>query len=894
MRIEHWVYTIPLRLRSLFRREQVERELDEELRYHIERQVEELVARGVSPADARTRALRAMGGVERRKDECRDARGLGRLEDLARDSRYAVRVLRRAPTFTAAAALTLALGIGASAAIFTVVDAVLLRPLPYRASEQLVMLGHAGGQTVAAATFLDWKAAARTFARMAAAEYWTPNLTGGDRPEEMRAIRVGADLLPMLGVRPILGRVFLPQEEHLGRQRVVVLGHGVWERRFAADPRVIGRTIQVDGEPHTIVGVMPRGFRFVPLWAEDAELAAPLVLDHRRTDRQGSSLRAFARMRAGVTLGEARAELAAIGRQMAREHPGTDQSVTAVALQDAVVGSVRASLLILLAAVACVLLIACANVAHLQLMRAAAREREFAVRAALGGVRGRLAQQSLVESALLSAVGGLVGLGLAHAGVRLLVALAPAGRLPRLETIAIDERVLAFALATTAVAALIFGFGPALAASRRDIHDRLRDGGRGTGESVRRRRVRAALVVSELAIALVLLTTAGLVVRSVQSMRAVDAGFDARNVVSMTVSLKGTKQAAPKQRRAAFFQDLLRQVRAVPGVEDASAINHLPMHGDHWHFPFAIEGRPRSWPAEHGSASFRVVQPGYFRTMRVPVLRGRDFTAEDQAAGAHVVVVNETLARRGWPNESPIGQRITVDDPATGPDWFTVVGVVSDVRQGSWMEGSSEEMYFPYLPGPAEETLPLRLVNFLSPVYMTLAVRTTSDAAGMASVVESIVRSMERDAPVSDVVTMEQVIAEEFAQPRFHLLLFGAFAAVALALAVVGVYGVMSYSVARRTREIGLRVALGAAPSGAFRLVAGQGARLALVGVGVGLVIVLGVTRYLRSVLFGVEPTDPTTLVAAALLLGTTAVAACSVPAWRAARVDPMVVLRGE
>jgi putative ABC transport system permease protein len=891
MRVEHWLYTVPLRLRSLFRRSQVERELDEELQYHLERQIEEYTARGMRLSEARTQALRALGGVERRKDEMRDTRGLNWLDDLRRDVRYAARMLRRAPSFTAVASLTLALGIGSSAAIFSVVDAVLLRPLAYREADRLVFLQHAG-TTVAAATYFDWKDRSRSVERMSAAESWSPNLTGGDRPEEVGAIRLTADHLPMLGVSPLLGRVFLPEEEHAGAHRVIVLGHGIWHRRFGGDSSLIGQSIPVDGERYTVVGVMPAGFQFVPLWAEDAELAAPLVLDARRTDRRGSSLRVFARVRRGVTLTDARKDLAAIAERLAREHPGTDQRITVMPLQDAVVGSVRTALLILLAAVGCVLLIACANVAHLQLMRAAAREREFAVRAALGGSQRRLVQQSLVESAMLSLAGGLLGIGIAVGGVRVLLALAPAGRLPRIEAVAIDGRVLVFALMTTAFAALVFGLGPALSASRRDVHDRLRDGARG-GDSGRRQRVRAALVVSELAMALVLLAAAGLVVRSFQSMRAVDPGYDVRNVVSMTVSLKGTKQA-PAERRAAFFEGLTRQVRALPGVDHASTINHLPMFGDHWNFPFTVEGQPKPRADEQAFASFRIVRPGYFRTMRIPMLAGRDFTPVDEAAGAHVVVINESMARRRWPNGSPIGRRITVDDQTTGADWFTVVGIVKEVRQGSLTEGSREEMYFPYLPSPNEGTVPLRLVNFLSPIYMTLVVRTASDPASTVGAVESIVRSMERDAPVSNVTTMEQVVRQEFAQPRFYLLLFGAFATVALTLAVVGVYGVISYSVARRTREIGLRVALGAPPSGPFRLVVNQGMKLAVVGISVGLAVTLGVTRYLRAVLFGVEPTDPPTLLSAVLLLGVTALAACCVPAWRASKVDPMVALRAE
>jgi putative ABC transport system permease protein len=893
MRIEHWVYTIPLRLRALFRRADVESELDEELQYHLDRQIDEYVARGMHPASARTLALRAMGGVERRKEEMRDTRGWNWLDGIRRDTRYALRVLRRSPSFAAVAALTLALGIGASAAIFSVVDAVLLRPLPYREADRLLFLEHAGG-TVAAATFLDWKAGSRKVERMSAAESWSPNLTGGDKPERISAIRLTVDHLPMLGISPLLGRFFLPEEEHAGAHRVIVLGHGVWQRRFAGDSTVVGRAIPVDGELYTIIGVMPAGFRFVPLWAEEAQLAAPLVLDARRTDRRGSSLRVFGRLGGDVPLAEARSDLAAVGERLAREHPQADQRVDVVPLQEAVVGSIRPALLILLGAVGLVLLIACANVAHLQLMRASAREREFAVRAALGGSRQRLLQQSLVESAILSLVGGALGLALAAVGVRALIALAPAGRLPRVEAVGIDARVLTFALATAALSALIFGLGPALAVSRRDVHDTLRDGARGAGDSGRRRRVRAALVVSELAMALVLVATAGLVVRSFQSMRAVDPGYDVRHVVSMMVSVKGTKQATPVERRSAFLDGLLRQVRALPGVEDASAINHLPMHGDHWRFPYTAEGRSQKRSDPPAAASFRIVYPGYFRTMRIPILLGRDFGADDLAGRAHVVVINESMARRRWPNESPIGRRISVDDPKGGADWYSVIGVVKEVRQGSLTEGTSEEMYFPYLPSPSEGTIPLRLANFLSPVSMTLVIRTGSDPAALIAAVEAVVHSMERDAPVSDVTTMAQVLSREFAQPRFYLLVFGAFGAVALLLAVVGVYGVISYSVARRTREIGLRVALGAPPSGPFRLVVGQGMRLAILGIGIGLAAALGATRYLRSVLFGVEPTDPMTLGAAIGLLGVTALAACCVPAWRASRVDPMVVLRGE
>ena len=892
MRVEHWVYTVPLRLRSLLRRRQVERELDEELRYHVERQTEELVARGVPSDEARAAALRAMGGVERRKDECRDARRVGVAEDLARDARYAVRSLRRSPGFTATAVLTLTLGLGATIAIFSAVNGVLLRPLPYADPDRLVTVSYGRGSTVAAGTFLDWKSASRSFERMGVEEYWTPSLTGREKAEELLAVRVSADILPLLGVPPLLGRAFLPEEEHAGRDRVVVLTHESWRRRFAGDPRVVGQTMLLDGAPHTVVGVMPPGFRFAPYWATEAELAAPLVLDHRREDRQGSSLRSFSRLRPGVTLAQARGEMAAIAARLEREYPGQNQGVTVTPLREEEVGDVRPALLILLAAVAFVLLIACATVAHLQLVRAAARERELAVRTALGASRGRLVQQSLVESAMLSAVGGALGLALAYGGVRLLVALAPPG-VPRLDAVGIDARVGAFAAAATLLSALVFGAAPALIASRVNVHAGLKEGSRSAADSVRRRRIRGALVASEFAMALVLLVGAGLVLRSFAALMREDAGFERRRILSLRVSVRGT-QHADLARRPAFFRELVERVGALPGVEAASAINHLPMWGDHWRFPFFVEGRPVPPPGEDNLATFRIVRPGYFRTMRIPIVRGRDFTAEDEAAGAHVIVINETMARRHWPNDDAIGKRLSVDGRSAPPDWFTVIGVVRDVKQGSWSEPPSEEMYFPHLRTEKDPGPPLRLADFLSPDYMTLVVRTSADPAALTRAVEGVVLAMDRGAPISGVTTMEQVITRQVVQPRFYLLLLGAFAGVALVLAAVGVYGVISYSVARRTHEIGLRLALGARRSDPFRLVVRQGMRLAALGAALGLAGALAVTRYLRSLLFGVQPTDPATFAVVTLLLAAVAFVACCVPAWRASRVDPVVALRAE
>ena len=588
MRLEHWLYTIPLRLRSLLRRKHVERELDEELRDHLERQVEANLALGMGADEARRQARLAMGGLEQRKEECRDARRVSILENLFRDARYGLSSLRRSPGFTAVAVLTLGLGIGANTAIFTVVNSVLLRPLPYRDPGELVLLKYERSTTVAPGTFYDWQAATRSFASMGLAEWWTPNLTGSDRPEQLRALHISSSILPMMGVAPLLGRVFVPEEEHAGRDRVVVLSYQYWKNRFSADRGVIDRKVTLDGESYAIVGVMPEGFDFAPFWATRTQIWAPLDLDTRKEDRDGSSLprvRAAGQRRV-ARQGAVRSDLD--GRARGTAAPGHQQGVIVVPLQEIVVGDVHDSLMILLAAVAFVLLIACANVAHLQLMRAAAREREFAVRTALGASRSRILQQSFMESGILAAAGAALGLGLAWGGVRLLVALAPS-QLPRLDAISMDGRVLGLLVASIVFAALLFGAAPALAAARADVQGALKEGSRGASESGKRGRFRGVLVGSEFAMAVVLLVGAGLVLRSFFALLAVDPGFDPGNLLSAQVSVDGTGHNDPV-RRSAFFQDLVERVSRLPGVQSASAINHLPLNGDNWKFPFSVEG----------------------------------------------------------------------------------------------------------------------------------------------------------------------------------------------------------------------------------------------------------------------------------------------------------------
>jgi putative ABC transport system permease protein len=894
MGLERWINTVPLRLRSLFRRKHVERELNEELHDHLERQVEANLALGMSAGEARRKARLAMGGIEQRKEECRDTRRVSLFENFWRDARYALSSLRRNKGFTAVAVLTLGLGIGANTAIFTVVNSVLLRPLPYRDPGKLVLLKYEHSTTVAPGTFFDWQGITRAFASMGLAEWWSPNLTGSDRPERLRALHISSSILPMMGVAPMLGRVFAPEEEHEGRDRVAVLSYPYWKARFDADRGVVGHTMILDGESYTIVGVMPEGFDFAPFWATRTQIWAPLNLDPRKEDRDGSSLRAFARLNNGVSLAGARSDVAATTARVELAHPGTSKGVVVVPLQEIVVGNVHDSLVILLAAVAFVMLIACANVAHLQLMRAAAREREFAVRTALGASRSRILQQSFMESGILAAAGAALGLALAWGGVRLLVALGPS-QLPRLETIGMDGTVFGFLVVSIVFAALLFGAAPALAAARADVQGALKEGSRGASESGKRGRFRGILVASEFAMAVVLLVGAGLVLRSFFALLAVDPGFDPRNLVSAQVSVEGTSYNDPL-RRAPFFQDLVERVRSLPGIESASAINHLPLNGDNWTFPFSVEGRPIPMKGKGAKALFRVVKPGYFRTMRIPVLEGRDLSPADEAGAAHVVVVNQLMAKRHWPGKSAIGERISVDDPVTHPEWFTIVGVVKDARQSAWAEPSMEEMYYPYEP----DTLPKTtdgshlLVSLLAPEYLTLVVRTASDPVAVTKSIESVVHDLDRNAPVSNVITLEQVVAGQFAGPRFYLLLLAVFAGVAVLLAAIGVYGVISYSVARRTREIGVRLALGAHRGKVFGLIVRQGMRLALIGGVIGLAGALLITRFLRTLLFGVQPTDPATFVLGTVILAVVALVACAIPARRAAGVDPATVLRGE
>jgi len=810
------------------------------------------------------------------------------FRNLRGDLRFGSRSLRKTPVFTVVAVVALALGIGATTAILSVVNGVLLRPLPYADSDRLVVMLHNGNNPVSPANVIDWKSQTRSFTDLAAAEYWSANLTSGDRPENVRGLRVSAGIFPMLGVPAYMGRAFTTDEDVTGTEHVAVISYGLWQRRFGGDRSVIGRTMSLDGEPFTILGVMPATFQFAPFWATRAEMWVPLGLAARAGNRGAQSLRVFARLRPGVTLEQARGDFAAVTARLEREYPGTNKNVTVETLKHKVVGDIETPLLVLLVAVAFVLLIACANVAHMLLSRAAVRQKELAIRTALGATRVRLIAQLLAESAMLAAAGGVAGLLLALWGVRALIAASPA-IIPRVASVEIDTKVLAMTILITAATSIAFGLIPALRAARVDLAGTFKDGDRASTDGHRKHRLRSALVMSEFALALVLLVGAGLMIRSFVALMQVDPGFDPRNVITMTVSTSGTREADPAI-RPAFFAQALERVRAIPGVEAASYINHLPLTGDQWGFNFSIEGRPNPKPGESPSATYRVVFPGYFRAMRIPILRGRDVSDGDRAGAPGVVVINEYMAKTYWPGEDPIGKRIST----YGLPYVTIIGVVKNAAIDRWGAPPEEEFYFPfaqssYAANPSSHFADMTLV-----ARVACTPGTHCDASSMATPVVDAIRTIDQKVAISTVATMKGAVATVTAESRFYLVLLATFAAIALMLAAVGIYGVMSYSVSRRTHEMGIRIALGADPMGVVRLVVGEGARLAGSGALVGIVAAFVLTRLMSKLLYGVAPSDPMTFALVTLVLCAVGVLASYVPARRATKVDPLTALRSD
>ncbi|MGI9041537.1 MAG: ABC transporter permease [Gemmatimonadales bacterium] len=801
------------------------------------------------------------------------------MSTLLHDIRYAPRSLRHSPGFVAAAVLTLALAIGANTAIFSVVSGVLLRPLPFPQSERLVgVWGHhpaIGRETASQPDFLDWRAGATSFEKMGAAAQTRATLTGEGEPEVLRGVRATADFLPALGVVPALGRGFLAEEES-GSASVVVLGHRFWQQRLGADPGAVGRQIQLNGRGHTIVGVLPDGHEFP--WEADAWL--PLATD-TVLPRRSDFLTVVGRLSPGATLARARNELRAIAGGLEEKFPdsNTGWKVELVGLQEQVVGSIRPALLVFMGAVGLVLLIACANVANLMLARLTARDREVTIRSALGASRGRLVRQLLTESLVLALAGGALGVLLAVWGVQALRSLGP-DTIPRIQEIGLDWRALTFALAVSLVTGLAFGLAPALRLTGGELQGGLREGGRGSTGGSAVRRLRGGLVLAEVALAFMLLIGAGLLLRSFDRLQRVTPGFEAEGVLTARLLLPRAKYAEDGQ-QIALYSQLLERLAEVPGVRAAGVVSDAPLGDSPDYIAFALEGAAAPDPNMVQDAEAFTASPGYFDALRMPLLSGRGFAAQDGPDAPPVVVINQTLARRFWPGRDPLGERITFGNPAdSAAEWRTVVGVVGDIRHVSLDRQPYGQIYLPLAQQPQR--------------FMVIAVRSAGDPGQALGALRYTLAQLDSDLPLSEVRTMEDRIAGSLARPRVSALLLGGFAASALLLAAIGIYGVISYGVAQRTRELGIRMALGAGSTVLLRLVVIQGMAPVLAGIALGCLGAWAGGRLLQSMLFGVGANDPATFVAVAVFLTAVALAASFVPARRAARSDPMAALRAE
>jgi putative ABC transport system permease protein len=797
------------------------------------------------------------------------------------DFRFGARMLARTPATTVAAILALALGIGANTTIFSVVHGVLLRQLPYDDPDRIVMVwrdlrmrGGPSDEWASPAHYVDWRAETSVFESLGVALGTAAILTDGGDVEQVPGGVVSPSYFDVLGVRPALGRVFTAAEEHPNAPRTVVLSDALWKRRFGGARDVIGRTLRINDTPHEIVGVLPPGFE-PPIVAPRAQLWQAFRVDPVSASRGAIILRAFGKLRPGVTLAQAAAQMDQVANRHARLHgEDRDAGIRLEPLYERVVGAARPAILVLAAAVGLVLLIACANVANLLLARASGRGREMAVRTALGARRSRLIRQLLAESLLLAAIGGALGTLLAMWGVGALVAASPAGA-PRVDAIGVNAAVLAFTLGMTLLTGILFGFAPALHASRADLTSGLREGARGQagGGGGRMRRV---LVVAETALALILLAGAGLLLRSFVELQAVDRGFDSSHVLVGNVNAPRARFDNPGK-IIALYDRLVERLGAVPGAESTALVSVLPLSGSDSDFGFFIEGRPRpATPAEQPTAWYRIVSSDYFRTMRIRILRGRGLTDADGTSAPHVVVINESLARKYWPNEDPLGRRISLDDTT-----FTIVGIVADIRHRGPDRPPDEEMYLHYRQYPERGTV-------------VVARSASGHAASLAPAIREAVRDVDPALPVANVTTMEQLEADAVSQPRFVMLLVGLFAAVALTLALVGVYGVLSYAVAQRTSEIGVRMALGATRGDVLRLVLADGLKMVAVGAVIGIAGAAAAGYAMRALLFGVSAVDLPTLGLTAAVLLAAAVLACAAPARRAIRIDPVEALRYE
>ncbi|HXA65869.1 MAG TPA: ABC transporter permease [Bryobacteraceae bacterium] len=874
----------------MFRRKRMLQQLDDEIREHIETETQDNIERGMSPEEARYAAVRKFGNVTRVKEDTREVWSSVWLEQLLQDVRFAVRMLRKSPGFTAVAIFTLALGIGANSAMFSVVNGILLRSLPFKEPSRLVTVLDTKPSKgvdwlyVSPNRFEEWVRRNTTFDQIAAAENCFFKLENHGAPILLQGGCATASFFPMLGVQPFLGRLSTPEEDRPGGNTVAVLSYGCWKEKFGGDPAAIGKTIRrtANDAEFTIIGVLPADFKFA---TEDFALWAPINTDPNYRDRDDHHLLVFARLKDGVTLPQAQAQMDGVAQQLASEYPTTSAGwgITVRPLQRfySSVRNIRQTLWVLLAAVGFLLLIACANVANLLLARATVRRKEIAVRLAVGATRPRLVQQLMTESLLLGVMGGATGFLLARLAFKSMMAIAPYIPSFRPNAIQMDDEVLAFATVISVVASMAFGLTPALRTSRLDLNDALRDAGRGTRGSRRDRLTRSLLVTSEIALAVVLVGGAGLLIESYRNLQTDRLGFNPNNILVSTFCCLDEAHYRTPSDTSAYYTQLFERLRELPGVESVSGTDDLPLRqfqgaGS----AFEVQGRPAAEPGSEPTADFFLVEPTYFETMQIPLLRGRSFTDHDNEHSASVVLINKSLAQRLWPDQDPIGQQLrpVVGDPS--PRWYRIIGVVADAKQRGL--------------GTEQRSTIYRTIYQSTARYTFVLVRTHPDPLSMAAAVKNTIASLDRGLAFGVVQTLDQQLAQSVSTQRFSMTLLALFGGLALSLAAIGVYGVTAYTAAQRTHEVGVRRALGAQPADIVKLVLGEGLRLGLVGVIVGIACALALTRVMRNLLYGVSATDPITFFAVSAVLVGVALAACYLPARRAARVDPIVALRFE
>ena len=810
------------------------------------------------------------------------------METLLQDLRYGMRMLIKNPGFTIVAVITMALGIGANTALFSVVNGVLLKSLPFKDPDRLVFAMETNakfpppGIGSSTLNYRDWKEQNHSFETLSARTGFIANLTSSDQPERIQGEKVTWDYFTTLGVAPLTGRTFTADEDRPGGEPVILLSEGLWRRRFGSDAGIVGQTVPINGQAATVIGIMPNDYR------PNIEFWMPLAISYQNADRNLHNIQVVGRLAPGVTQEAAQTEMSAIAQRLAEQYPdlNTGWGVAVIPYQSLVTFNVRWALLVLLAAVGVVLLIACANVANLLLARAASREKEIAIRLAMGATRGRLIRQVLTESVLISLIGGMVGVLIALWSTQALISLNPQG-IPRSGEIGVDGRVLVFALLASVAAGILFGLVPAWQSSRANVNETLKESGKSTTGHARGHRLRSALVVVQIGFAFMLLVCAGLLIKSFAQLQRVSVGFNQQHLLTLQVTLPPAQYSKPSD-VLGFYREAGERLAALPGVIAAAGISNVPLAGGGPQFIFSVEGRPLPTPADAPIASYRIVTGDYFATMNIPLIQGRTFTDADKEDSLQVVAVNQNMAEMMWPGEDPVGKRLTVGVPLPGdkPDYATVVGVVGNVKHTSIAGETGMQIYQPVTQTPFLGLGFGRTMNFI--------LRTQLEPTTLTESARAVIAGLNPRLPVANIKTMETIISESVAANRFNMSLFGLFAVIAMSLTIVGVFGVMNYAVTQRTQEIGIRMALGAQPGQVRALILKQGLVLSAVGLGVGLGGALLVTRLLASLLFSVSATDPLILTAVALLLAAVALLTCYIPARRATKVDPIIALKHE